>query len=129
MALPNVNAGALTAMIHRRARLSRCSTFFSRFHNPPFLRNISGFSDIRLLNEGMGLAFGICKEGDCSAMRKHVRVHVRVRACLSCYNYQMDDPSDLETVSFDSKFNFMSETFLLKILAPPKLPPGPGVLD
>ena len=45
------------------------------------------------------------------------------------YNYQLNDPSDLRTVSFDSKFNFMSETFLLKILAPPKLPPGPGVLD
>ena len=44
-------------------------------------------------------------------------------------NYQRNDPSDLGIVSFNSKFNFMSETFLLKILAPPKLAPGLGVLD
>ena len=36
-------------------------------------------------------------------------------------NYQRNGRSDLGTVSFDSKFNFMSETCLLKILAPPKL--------
>ena len=44
-------------------------------------------------------------------------------------NYQRNDRSNLGIVSFDSKFNFMSETALLTLLAPPKLPPGPGVLN